>query len=492
VLSRLAQPDAILGHANLPRVILSGVLDPEPPDGDESAFLEVAVGALETAVAVLRAVEGRVATLQGFLDSAQDTLADLLDLLSGWNEELAAADRDLAEARHDWRVADALKAEEEARVEALRLRRLGIIRDHVRFVAYARPRYSSLDEGRTMQSRPLANVEADPVIEALAEDADPPDELEELLGVLRSVPVAWIRPAAALVQQLDRPERLDQVYAGYGLRAQSKLLIANEKRAPESSSGSRSTALRVVTAYREIAQQFQVARLAINVMAASTLSWRERQRRAQFELSLDDLIGSGAKTQVGRRAHEIIENIERVATALFQHIQRVNGAVRLSWVQRISEFDARIDMRDLSRLPGWPSLPADQRHEIARLAGWLFTQIDDDEAQAVALMGDIVRVAILLASHAPVAEIVAGQVRTAQTAQVGGIVDVELNRGRPRVGMKVGIYSAGVLAVQGVVRDLAGGTARIEVTSARDKTVHIGTAAQVYLHAASARALVRG
>ena len=71
-------------------------------------------------------------------------------------------------------------------------------------------------------------------------------------------------------------------------------------------------------------------------------------------------------------------------------------------------------------------------------------------------MGDVVRVSILLASHAPVAEIVAGQVRTPQNAQVGGVVDVDLDRGRPRIGMKVGIYTAGVLSVQGVVRDISG------------------------------------
>ena len=96
-----------------------------------------------------------------------------------------------------------------------------------------------------MQSRPLANVEADPLVEALAEDADPPDELEELIGVLRAVPVGWIRPAAALVQQLDRPERLDQVYAGYNLRAQSKLLIAGARRANRSLQAARAARRRV-------------------------------------------------------------------------------------------------------------------------------------------------------------------------------------------------------------------------------------------------------
>ena len=475
----------------LPNIILAGALDPPPADGDEGAFLEVGVGALETAVAVLRAVEGRIATLQGFLDDARDTLADLSGLMNGWQEELAAADRDLAEARHDWRVADALKAEEEARVEALRQRRLAVIRDHVRFVAYARPRFSSLDDFRTMQSRPLASVEADPLVEALAEDADPPDELEELIGVLRTVPVGWDQ-AGGRAGAATRPARAARSgLCGIQLAAQSKLLIGREAREPAPATGSRGTASRVVMAYRQITQQFHVARLAIDVAAAAAASWRERQRRAQLELSLNDLIESGAKTQVGRRAHEIIENIERVSTALFQHIQRVNGAVRLAWVQRVSEFDTRTDLRDLSRLPGWPSLPADQRQQIARLAGWLFAQIDNEEAQAVALMGDVVRVSILLASHAPVAEIVAGQVRTPQNAQVGGVVDVDLDRGRPRIGMKVGIYTAGVLSVQGVVRDISGAKARIEVTSARGQMVHIDASAQVYLHAATARAMVR-
>lgn len=491
-LALLARPDAILDHPALPRLLLAGLLDPDPADGDESAFLEAGVGALEVAVGMLRALEGRIATLRGFLAAVRDTLAELAAIAAGWQEALAAADRDLAEARHDWRVADALRAEEEARVEALRLKRLGILRDHLRFVAYLRPRFGTLEHAAGFQSRPLANVEADPVMEALAEDADPPEELEEMLDVLRAAPVEWVPAAAALVAGLDRPARLDAVYAGFGLRAQARLLVARKAPPPPAATGSRDAAGRVLLAYRQVAQQFDVARLAIDPARAAALSWRERQRRARQELSLNDLIESGAKSRVGHRAQEIVAGFERVATALFQQVQRVEGGVRLAWVQRVSQFDAAADLRDLSRLPGWPALPPGQRRQINRLAGWLFAQVDTAQPQAVALMSDILRVAILLASHAPVAEIVAGEVRAPQTAQVGGAVDVELDRGRPRIGMKVGIYAGGLLAVQGVVRDLAGSTARIEVTATRQAVTRIDAGARVHLHAATARALVRG
>ena len=45
----------------------------------------------------------------------------------------------------------------------------------------------TLELAAGFRGRPLANVEADPVMEALAEDADPPEELEEMLDVLREL-----------------------------------------------------------------------------------------------------------------------------------------------------------------------------------------------------------------------------------------------------------------------------------------------------------------
>ncbi|MGH6917451.1 MAG: hypothetical protein ACREJ0_07075, partial [Geminicoccaceae bacterium] len=133
-----------LDDPTLPGLILAGAFDPDPVDGDEAAFFSVAVATLESAVAILRVVEGRIEALRAVLEHCQNTLNTLGEIVEGWQSELATVDRDLAERRHDVRVADALIAEERARIDAVNARRKEIRDQHVRFVAYARPRTVSL------------------------------------------------------------------------------------------------------------------------------------------------------------------------------------------------------------------------------------------------------------------------------------------------------------------------------------------------------------
>ena len=134
-------------------MILAGAFDPDPVDGDEAAFFSVAVATLESAVGILRVVEGRIEALRAVLEHCQSTLNTLGEIVDGWQSELATVDRDLAERRHDVRVADALIAEERARIAAVNARRKEIRDQHVRFVAYARPRTVSLRSQHTRARR---------------------------------------------------------------------------------------------------------------------------------------------------------------------------------------------------------------------------------------------------------------------------------------------------------------------------------------------------
>ena len=60
------------------------------------------------------------------------------------DQRIQTVGEDLAEARHDVAVTRALIAEEEARLDAINDRRAQILRDHVRFIAYQRPREAEL------------------------------------------------------------------------------------------------------------------------------------------------------------------------------------------------------------------------------------------------------------------------------------------------------------------------------------------------------------
>jgi hypothetical protein len=477
-----------LDDPTLPGLILAGAFDPDPSDGDEGAFFSVAVATLESAVAILRVVEGRIEALRAFLEHCQATLVSLGEIADGWQSELATVDRDLAERRHDVRVADALIAEELARINAINARRKEIRDKHIRFVAYARPRTVSLRAGIAVPTRPLAGVLADPVPACLLEDVEPPAALAEMLAVLRDVPLAWLPPVRALIARLDRPVLLDKVYLQVKLRAQLKLAAAEDRPQPafqDDASAPRAlaTVTRLLGAYREVGRNFQRARQNLDLASQARLSWDERRRRAEQELSLNDLIESGGRPDLVRRASTELEQIERVASCLFQRFGEVPAATRLEWTKTLSAFDEAQDLSRLDRLPGWRRLDFALARELASLTAWLFGRVDPKVAEAQTLISDLVRVCLLLASHAPVDEIVAGHLEADAAGKVGDLIDLAIDRGKPRIGMRVAIYRNDRVMLQGVVQDLAGQAARVKVVQAEASTFRLDRLAKARLFA---------
>jgi hypothetical protein len=382
-------------------LFLAGAIDPDPVDGDEAAFLSVAVATLESAVAILRVVEGRIEALRTLVEQCETTLGTLGEIVDGWQSELATVDRDLAERRHDVRVADALIAEERARIAAVNARRKELRDRHVRFVAYARPCTVSLHSRASMPAHPLAGVLADPVPACLLHDVEPPEALVEMLAVLRDVPLAWLPALRPLIARLDRPALLDKVYGQVKLRAQLKLATAGpEARPNDGGDAGAPRALAAVTrllgAYREVGRKFQRARPNLDLASQARLSWEERRRRAEQELSLNDLIESGGRPDLVRRASQELEQIERVASCLLQRSGEVLAATRLAWSQALSVFDAAQDLSRLDRLPGWRQLDFALARELASLVVWLFGRVDPQVGEARTLISDLVRICLLL------------------------------------------------------------------------------------------------
>src|SRR5690606_12808481 len=104
--------------------------------------------------------------------------------------------------------------------------------------------------------------------------------------------------------------------------------------------------------------------------------------------------------------------------------------------------------------------------ELASLVAWLFGRVDLKIGEARTLMGDVVRVCLLLASHAPVDEIVAGHLEQDASGKIGDLIDLAIDRGKPRIGMRVAVYRNDRVMLQGVVQDLAGQAARVKVVQA--------------------------
>jgi hypothetical protein len=476
-----------LDDPTLPGLILAGAFDPDPVDGDEAAFFSVAVATLESAVGILRVVEGRIEALRAVVEHCQSTLDTLGEIVDGWQSELATVDRDLAERRHDVRVADALIAEERARIDAVNARRREIRDQHVRFVAYARPRTVSLHSRTAVPTRPLAGVLADPVPACLLDDVEPPEALAEMLAVLRDVPLAWLPAMRSLIARLDRPALLDKVYVQVKLRAQLKLAAEAPAQPGERIDAGAPRTLTAVTrllgAYREVGRNFQRARLNLDLASQAKLGWEERRRRAEQELSLNDLIESGGRPDLVRRASQELEQIERVASCLWQRFGEVPAATRLAWSQVLSAFDEAQDLSRLDRLAGWRQLDFALARELASLVVSLFGRVDPEVGEARTLISDLVRVCLLLASHAPVDEIVAGHLEQDAAGKVGDLIDLAIDRGKPRIGMRVAVYRNDRVMLQGVVQDLAGQAARVKVVHAEAPTFRLDRLAKARLFA---------
>ena len=150
-------------------------------------------------------------------------------------------------------------------------------------------------------------------------------------------------------------------------------------------------------------------------------------------------------------------------------------------------------------LPGWgqPDAQGQQqpdsrsRREMQSFVDWLFARINVQEAGAVGLINDLVRVCILLASHAPVNQIIAGALLEAATVKQGGLVKIAVDPAVVRIGMPVAIYRKEEVVAHAVVSDLIGGLASAEVVRTVGTVVQLDKGARVQFGAASAAALMR-
>jgi hypothetical protein len=302
--------------------------------------------------------------------------------------------------------------------------------------------------------------------------------------VLRDVPLGWLRVADELLDRLGRPEQLQQVFTAAVDRARllSRTPVAATVASVVSAAPPAAAAQKLALAWQGLGQRLTAARAELDARLVGGLGWREVRERALGDLSLDALLESGrGQPALVRAASAELERIERVATCLHARLRRLPAAVRLAWVQELSLFDAAQDLSRLDRLPRFAELPPALRREIARLVGWLFERLTAGEGEARALMSDIVRVAILLAGHAPVAELVQATLGRDFTGGVGDLVTLDLPTARPRIGMLVELRTATGPPVAGVVDDLAARTATVRITRAPAGRVTIAAASPIRL-----------
>ncbi|HEU4557923.1 MAG TPA: PA14 domain-containing protein [Longimicrobium sp.] len=455
--------------------------EPDPEDADEPRFFSVGVELLDATIAALRAVEGRVQQYRDALALCRNTLMELYRQARSLDARMKVVEEELAEARHDVAVARALLAEETARVQQVNRHRREVLDRSVSFLAWHRPRVS--DGLRAAPMRPLdPALTANPVPECLSQPAHAPAELRAVVRLLRESPVRWFLHLPRLLDDLDRPELLVGTLRGARARAQVQG-VPGMLELSAGGGGKLGEAIgQRVAAQQAVVAETKRAIAAIDLGAWEQQGWRWLRDKAELVLSPGDLIdGLHGRTDVGRVAARELDDVLRVATCLYQRFGQVPALVRLEWTERLSQFDQAADLRNLYSLPRWATLDYLDRRELQSLVDWLFQRVDPKRPEAVALMNDVVRVCILLASHAPVNQLLAGKVARASEVRIGAILPLEVDLGRVRVGMHVLAYDELKRPVRAVVEDMGGGQVVSRVVQAPDEavTLPVGTRVQV-------------
>lgn len=441
---------------------------------DEASYFNAGVKALEGVVGLLRLVEGRIQAYRRAVERCKSTIAELQGHLSRIDSRLQTVANELAEARHDVSVARSLKAEEEARINALNTKRDQVLDTLVPFVLFRRPRTTD-----PRQDAPLHGLNPDLSTQPLPlcdlSEVEAPDALEAMLDVIREAPLAWFVAVHRILPLLSRLEDLHITLAGAKKRATTRVSVhpffsTSVDESDKLQQGLGST----LNISQQRIQGERRKTQAIDLAAFQRLGWQESILRVPEVVSLGDLIdASHGRMGASQRAAQELAQITEVATCLYLRFSAVPAGIRLDWAEQLSQYDAPVNLRNLYSLPRFGELDYIERNAMQRLVDWLYGRILSTSREAQEMMSDLIRVALLCASHAPVNRLIAGYLPAAVTVIPGLRLPVIVDLSRVRVGMAVSLGKAGTTLVRGQVVDIAGGQVFAEVHTVVGESVQL-------------------
>jgi hypothetical protein len=445
---------------NTPAVSTPAQLGSNP---DVSALFSTGIHVLEQNTQLLRAVEARIQQYQDFLALAATALTNVQDNMAGAQSLLAQLNNDLTQARQNLAFVQSLFADEQARVANVNAQRASILQQYVTFIGYIRRRTVILDAPVTARQLVPASV-ANPVPACLKQITAVPPELTEIIGLLRETPVVWFPPIIKQLPNLERPSLLQDLATSTQARASLQLQMSPMTSSAESAGGVfASTISNIFTANQKTVRTLQTARAAFNPATLSTQSWSAQVTAVSGIAAIGDLLSAASvHPQISNATSRSLQQIASVATCLYTRVGQTLPVDRLQWANFLN--NGMVNLQNLAILPGWNTQDYTDRQQMQELVDWLFQQVDTNNASAVSLMNDVVATAILLASSAPVDDIIAGAVASRVTPVIGNVIRLTLPSDRIAHGMSVQLYSGGDLAARAVVSDLDGSGVNATVT----------------------------
>ncbi|MDZ7754068.1 MAG: hypothetical protein U5S82_21115 [Gammaproteobacteria bacterium] len=461
--------------------VIRGNYDPVGRD-DEAGYFDAGIKALENVVGVLRLIEGRVQAYRRAIARCKDTLAEIRGELNKADRRLKTIADELAEARHDVSVARALKFEEQARIDALNAKRDKLLATQVPFLLFRRP--------RTLDARldaPLHYLNPDlshqPLPLCDLSEVETPGAVAAMLEVVRDAPMKWFVAVNWILPQLSHLADLHVTLANAKQRATSSISIhpfmKTNFQVPDRLLQGLGAAL-TQSQQRVRIERKKTAQL--DLAAFQRFGWQESIKRVPEVVSLGDLIdGSHGRMGASQRAAQEMETISKVVTCLYVRFSEIPAGIRLDWAERLSQFDRPVSLRNLYSLPRFFELDFSDRHDMQRLVDWLYGRVFSRYSEAQHMISDLIRIALLSASHAPVNQLIAGYIPAPIVVRPGSLVTVVADLTRVRVGMAVSMVSGGATLVRGRVADIAGGQVSAEVHTVLGESAQFESGARVQI-----------
>ena len=446
----------------------------------EADYFNAAVRAIDNAIALIRLVEGRVTLYENLVTDARAVRDDLVRYIAIADARLRTIGVELEEARHDVGVATALLAEEQARVDDLNARRQATIEQHVTTVMFRRPpRADRTDELPIFEAS--AALAPSPVVVCLREHLAVPEEIREYVALFREAPVAWFPAVLDRVRVVDRLEAARAALAAARARAAAQAAA----RVFQAAISTRLLAAvaRTTTAQAAVFERTRAATLQLDfgVIAAMDLSTAHRALAERATLG-DLAAGEHNRPELSRVAVSEMDQMAQVAACLHDAFGESAPVIRLGWAEMLSEFDAPAPLSQLAGLPRWSELPLDLRRTQQGLVDALFSRIDRTRDEAAAAINGLVRVCLLMASHAPVDRVIATRLVAPAPARPGARLDLAVDVRLARIGQVALVRSAAnAVIARAVVEDLGDGVARARITHSYQPTVTIAAGVRVEL-----------
>ncbi len=456
--------------------VLGLITTPHVDDNsDEAGLFSTGIRVLDQHTQLLRAVEARIQQYRDFLNIVcTPALTSIKSNLSQAQSALNGLENDLGQERQDLAFTSALLADEQTRVNNVNAQRAATLSTYVQVVAYTRPR--TLDADADVPSRQLVpgNVTS-PVPACLGQTVAIPPELREIANLVREAPLSWFPSASGLLLKIERPSLLSELASSVQSRAAYQLQQPATVSTASTSSGVYAPAIaKVFSTNQTVFRSLQVQRAAIQPAQLATMSWRSQVEYLKPVAAMADLVSTSiVHAEIANAIARLVQQISSVATCLYTRVGLTLPVDRLQWAEYLRGPGIAVHMSSLAILPGWNSQAYVSRQQMQLLVDWLYQQIDQTNAAAMAYISDVVRTCILLASHAPVDGVIAGAVTGRTLPILNNTILLTSASERVTQGMNVQFYQTGKIVAEGTISDLDSSTITATVTKIHQPNVFL-------------------